>query len=233
MQIITNNIFPPSAISKLKNYGEVVLLETSGIVYDAISKHPDIFFCPLGEELIAAPNLPDIYKNILSKKKISFHEGNKTLGNKYPSTAFYNAVTTENFLIGNTKIMDKAILQKAENRKVIHVNQAYTRCNLLPLSDEKFITSDKGIEKELKKNSLEILFVKPEGIVLKGFKNGFFGGCCGIFGNMVFIAGSLNHFPEGEKVRKFLKDLKIIELYDGPLLDVGSILFNNYGEVFE
>ena len=225
MQIITNNILPQSAISKLKNYGDVILLETEGIVYDAISKHPDIFFCPLGEELIVAPNLPEIYKNILSKKKISFQEGNKTLGKRYPLTAFYNAVTTENYLIGNTKVMDKAILEKAENRKVIHVNQAYTRCNLLPLSDKKFITSDKGIEKELKKNNLDVLFVNPEGIILDGFKNGFFGGCCGISGNRVFIAGSLNHFPEGEKVKDFLSDMEIIELYDGPLLDVGSILF--------
>jgi len=225
MQIITNNILPQSAISKLKNYGDVILLETEGIVYDAISKHPDIFFCPLGEELIVAPNLPEIYKNILSKKKISFQEGNKTLGKRYPLTGFYNAVTTENYLIGNTKVMDKAILEKAENRKVIHVNQAYTRCNLLPLSDKKFITSDKGIEKELKKNNLDVLFVNPEGIILDGFKNGFFGGCCGISGNRVFIAGSLNHFPEGEKVKDFLSDMEIIELYDGPLLDVGSILF--------
>jgi len=225
MQIITNNILPQEAINKLKNYGEVVLLETEGIVYDAISKHPDIFFCPVGEEVIIAPNLPEIYKNILSKQKITFLEGNRTLGKKYPLTAFYNAVATEHYLIGNTKIMDKAILEKDENRKVIQVNQAYTRCNLLPLSDERFITSDKGIEKELKKNSLEVLFVNPEGVVLEGFKNGFFGGCCGVSGNRVFIAGSLNNFPEGKKVREFLMDLEIIELYDGPLLDVGSILF--------
>lgn len=224
MQIITNNILPPSAISKLKNYGEVVLLETKGIVYGAISKHPDIFFCPLGEELITAPNLPEDYKIVLRKKKISFTEGNKTLDNKYPLTALFNAVATEKFLIGNTKVMDKTILEKAENRKIIHVYQSYTRCNLLPLSDEKFITSDKGIEKELKRNNLEVLFVNPEGIVLDGFKNGFFGGCCGVLENKVFIAGSLNHFPEGEKVREFLRDMEIIELYDGPLLDVGSIL---------
>jgi len=229
MQIITNNILPPSAFSKLKNFGEVVLLETEGIVYDAISKHPDIFFCPPGEELIVAPNLPEDYKVILAKKNITFTEGNKILGKKYPSTAFYNAVVTKNFLIGNTKVMDTAILEKAENRKIIHVNQAYTRCNLLPLSDEKFITSDKGIEKELKKNNIEVLFANPEGIVLEGFKNGFFGGCCGVSGNRVFIAGSLNNFSEGEKVREFLKGMEIIELYDGPLLDVGSILFLEHG----
>lgn len=229
MPIITNNILPPKAIKKLETFGELILFETEGIVYPAISKHPDIFFCPVGEELIVAPNLPETYKSILRKKEISFKEGKKPLGKKYPETAIYNAVVTNKFLIGNTKILDKSIIEKAGERKIIHVNQAYTRCNLLPLSNNKFITSDRGIYKELRKEELEVLFVNPEGILLDGFKNGFFGGCCGVLGNRVFIIGSLNHFPEGGKVRKILSDLEVIELYDGPLLDVGSTLFMEHG----
>ena len=224
MPILTNNILPPKAIKKLETFGELIFLETKSIVYQAISKHPDIFFCPMGEELIVAPNLPETYKNFLRKKEIFFEEGKKPLGKTYPETAIYNAVVTNNYLIGNTKVIDKSIIEKVRKRKIIHVNQAYTRCNLLPLPNNKFITSDKGIYKELRKEELEVLFVNPEGILLDGFKNGFFGGCCGVFENKVFIAGSLSHFPEGEKVREFLKDFEIIELYDGSLLDVGSIL---------
>ena len=93
------------------------------------------------------------------------------------------------------------------------------------LPGEKFITSDVGIFKQLKKNNLDVLFVEPKGIILKGFKNGFFGGCCGVENNRVFIAGSLSYFPEGGKINKFLDGFEIIELYDGPLLDVGSIFF--------
>ena len=224
MPILTNKMLPPKAIKKLETFGELILLETQGIVYSAISMHPDIFFCPVGDELIVAPNLPETYKSIFRKKEIPFKEGRKPLEKKYPQTAVYNAVVTNNYLIGNTKVIDKSIIEKAGERKIIHVNQAYTRCNLLPLPNNKFITSDRGIYKELRKEELEVLFVNPKGILLDGFKNGFFGGCCGVFENKVFIAGSLSHFPEGEKVREFLKDFEIIELYDGPLLDVGSIL---------
>ncbi|NOY49767.1 MAG: hypothetical protein GXO88_04270 [Chlorobi bacterium] len=224
MQIITNNILPQKAISKLKNFGEIILFETEGIVYPAISNHPDVFFCPVGEELLVAPNLPEFYKNILNEKKIKFKEGKKPLGQKYPATAIYNTVVTQNHLIANTKVIDEKVLGLSANKKIIHVNQAYTRCNLLQLSEEKFITSDKGIFKVLEKEKMDVLYVNPAGIVLKGFKNGFFGGCCGVLENKVFIAGSLNHFAEREKVRGFLNDFEIVELYDGPLLDVGGVL---------
>jgi hypothetical protein len=74
---------------------------------------------------------------------------------------------------------------------------------------------------------LNILYVAPAGIKLEGFPHGFFGGCCGVWEDKVFLNGSLLHYPEGEKVRQYLKDLGygIVELSDGPLLDVGSILF--------
>jgi hypothetical protein len=43
----------------------------------------------------------------------------------------------------------------------------------------------------------------------------------------VFINGSLKFYKEGEKVRDFLKELdyEILELMQGPLVDIGSIFF--------
>lgn len=225
MLILTNNNLPQKALEKMRAFGKVILLETKDQVYDAISNHPDIFCCQAGEEVIIAPNIPEIVKQQFITSKIKFTLGYKKAEGKYPNTAIYNVVVTENYIIGNKDVMDESLLNLAKGRKLIHVKQAYSRCNLLPLPEERFITSDLGIFKQLKNNNLEVLFVEPKGIVLEGFKNGFFGGCCGVQGNRVFIAGSLSHFPQGEKVKEFLKDIEIIELCDGPLLDVGSILF--------
>lgn len=225
MLILTNNSLPLQAIDKLNSFGKIILLKTKEIVYPAISNHPDIFCCPVGDELIVAPNLPDIFKQKLYDLGVEFREGVKKVEDKYPNTAIYNVVVTDRFIIGNKNVMDISLLNLVSARKLIHVNQAYTRCNLLPLPGERFITSDARIFKQLKNNNLDVLFVEPKGIVLKGFKNGFFGGCCGVESKRVFIVGSLNHFPEGEKVKAFLKDFDIVELYDGPLLDVGSIFF--------
>ncbi|PLX02972.1 MAG: hypothetical protein C0595_08735 [Marinilabiliales bacterium] len=225
MLIISNNTLPSSAIEKLNYYGDLILLEKNHVVYDAISNHPDIFLCRIDDSFIIAPNTSIELKETLSQKGLKLIEGIKPLGKKYPETAIYNAVVTKNYLIGNSNFIDETIISHKGNRRIININQAYTRCNLLPLLDERFITSDLGIYKQLLKNNLEVLYVNPKKIVLKDFANGFIGGCCGVFNNKIFIAGSLNNFPEGEKIMDFLKGLDIIELYDGPLLDVGSILF--------
>jgi hypothetical protein len=108
----------------------------------------------------------------------------------------------------------------------VHVDQGYCRCNLLPLKNDHFITSDEGIYKVLKRHTDHILKVTTNGIILEGHKHGFFGGCCGVFEDKVFLIGSLKHYEDGGKVEDFLKNLgyEIVELYDGPLFDGGGII---------
>ena len=224
--IIADNRIPEQAKERLLSFVDVLFLETEGIAYKAISGHSDIFFCIVGPKLVVAPNLPEKLIGELKKRSIDFVEGEKPVGAKYPETAFYNAAVTENFLIHNLKYTDHAILKAAENLKQINVNQAYTRCNLLPLPGDKFITSDRGIEKTLMNEGLEILYVSPGDILLPGFEHGFFGGACGVFENKLLILGSLKHFKDGEKTRRFLKKAKmeVVELYDGLLFDGGGLL---------
>ncbi|PLW99695.1 MAG: hypothetical protein C0591_02410 [Marinilabiliales bacterium] len=225
MVILANKNIPAQALQQLSSYGELILLQTEKITYPAISGHPDIFNCPIDDILVVAPNLPAAYHSKLRMLNINFEVGYKPIGTKYPETAIYNCVIINDFLIGNTKFIDKKILELTSGKEIIHSNQGYTRCNLLPLEDNRFITSDKGIEKALVEKGLEVLYVNPEGIQLPGFENGFIGGAAGIFKNQIFLIGNLDYFLEGEKIRHFLSGYEIIELYDGPLFDAGSILF--------
>jgi hypothetical protein len=227
MLIIADIRIPEEAIKKLRGYGSVIAFSTNGITYPAISCHPDIFFCKMNGELIIAPNLPDEYKSILLENAIPFIKGEASVGNKYPETAKYNAVCTENFLIHNFRYTDSSISDHAAELELIHSGQGYTRCNLLPLKDDNFITSDAGISRVLKGFRMKNLYVDPAGILLPGMKHGFFGGACGVHNNNVFILGNLDKFKDGKKVRNYLEGLEyeIVELYDGPLYDGGSILF--------
>lgn len=227
IKIITNNSIPALAHKQLSKYGKVINFETKGIAYPAISCHPDVFICECDKQLIIAPNTPDEFIVSLVNNNVSFIKGVNNVGNNYPETAFYNAVVTENYLIHNLKITDNIIIDVCSHKKSIHVKQAYTRCNLLPLKNNSFITSDIGIHKTLSSEKLNVLFVDPDGILLPGFKHGFFGGVCGISNDHVYILGILNKFQDGEITSAFLKDLgyQIIELYDGPLYDGGSLMF--------
>jgi len=230
--IIADKRLPLPAKNTLKSIGRLHVLQTDGLVYKSISGHPDILICQGDEGLVIAPGLSIEIKKSLTNAGIELYTGSENPGKAYPESARYNAVVTSEYIIHNMKITSKAIFETFPGRKHLHVNQGYTRCNLLALNNECFITSDKGIEKVLLTEGKQVLFVDPSPIRLKGQKFGFFGGCCGIYNNEVLIAGSLHHHPQGDEIRVFIakKGFSIKELYDGPLVDVGGIFILNTGK---
>ena len=242
--IIADSRMPEEAKKNLKKLGNVLFLNPTEITYNSISSHPDIFFFQKDDTLIYAPNAPKKIVKELKKRKIKLIEGEKEVGKKYPETVPYNAVGIGNLLIHNLKYTDPKILSSYENH--IHVNQGYTRCNLLALNENAFITSDVGIfnvvnSQQTTDNSLypheslvetygstSILYIDPKQIKLEGQKNGFFPGCCGVWKNNLIVCGSTKYLKEKEELDKFLQDnnFNLIELYDGDLIDVGSVFFN-------
>jgi hypothetical protein len=221
---------PAEAVEKLAKYGEPVKFSTTGLTYDPISGHPDIFFTKVGNRLIVAPNLPKKYKQLLNSKNIDFTEGVLPVGRKYPESSRYNVVAVKNFLFHNFRYTDSSITDAAGDRNLVHINQGYARCGLIPLDDKHFITSDKGIAKVLDHlPGIKTLLVNPEDILLEGHRHGFIGGTAGVDGKRLILAGSLDHFNDGKKIREFIKPLgtEIIELYNGPLFDGGSIFVIN------
>ena len=245
MLIIIDHKISSGAKKKLSRFGELMEIQTHDITYPAISGHPDIFFCQSPGHLFVAPNLPLKYFEVLQNHCIAYITGEQPVGGQYPATARYNAVATEKLLIHNFRHTDPVIKDSIPTHRDsipthrdsipvpcsstlarLQVEQGYTRCNLLPLKDGHFITSDPGIHKVLQGLHPCSLFVNSHKINLEGFPHGFFGGCCGVLESMVFINGSLWYHPDGHKIRDFLESLhyEIIELSDGQLTDVGSVL---------
>lgn len=225
--IITDKKLPLPAKNTLKTFGELVLLQTDNLVYKSISGHPDIFMCQGAEGLVVAPGLPTELHAILAETGIRLITGHSNPGKAYPESAGYNAVVTDECIIHNLKITDPAIVEAFPNRKHLHVNQGYTRCNLLALDNHHFITSDRGIEKVLTLEKKSVLYVDPVPVRLRGQKHGFFPGCCGIAGDEVLIAGGLSYHPDGDEITTFIHEAGFAfrELYNGSLTDVGGIFY--------
>ena len=222
--IIADSRMPEEAKKNLKKLGNVLFLNPTEITYNSISSHPDIFFFQKDDALIYAPNAPKRIIKELKKRKIKLIEGKKEVGKKYPETVPYNAVGIGNLLIHNLKHTDETILSSYENH--INVNQGYTRCNLLALNENAFITSDVAVGTRLATSvHYSVLYIDPKQIKLEGQKNGFFPGCCGVWKNNLIVCGSTKNLKEKAELDKFLKDnnFNLIELYDGELIDVGSI----------
>ena len=227
MLILCDRKMPQAAKAKLADYGEVVEFATQGITYEAISGHPDIFFCPTPGGLIVAPNLPEKYCEILTHHNIQYITGQFGVGKVYPESARYNSLVTGNFLIQNSAISDPSISQLNPDLEIISIKQGYVRCNFIALPNSTFMTSDHGIKKAFIKKGFEVLFVNPTGVKLDGFKHGFFGGTCGLYENTLFMCGSLHYYTEKEIIESYLAkaEVQLIELYNGQPEDVGTIMF--------
>lgn len=225
MTIIVSSGIPKECFTVLERKDRVIRLSTTGITYDAIAGHPDVFMAPVRNTLVVAPNLPDQIK-----KQIAGHamkDGSHPVGLHYPGSARYNAAISDKLLVHNLKYTDRTLLTLCAGMKTIHVEQGYTRCNLILFRRNRYITSDPGIHKTLVQQGMKGIYVFPEGILLPGYNHGFVGGTCGLSGDEIFFIGSLEQFREGERIRDFLQsnNYRITELYEGPLFDGGSILF--------
>jgi len=227
MLILCDSKMPEEAMLILSGYGEVVEFATKGITYDAISGHPDIFFCKTPGGLVVAPNLPETYFTILDQNSIQYSKGKLPVGKTYPESARYNTLVTKKYIIQNPEIADPVIAELNPGHKIIPVKQGYVQCNLLALPDDSFITSDRGIEKSLKQHDSEVLFVDSSCIKLEGFEHGFLGGVCGINRSLVLFCGSLSFFSEKPAIVKFIENagVQFVELYEGQPLDIGTLLF--------
>ncbi len=218
--IIASSLMPEEAKKSLSKMGEVLWLEPSDEAYPSISSHPDIFcFCHNErhcDTVIYADNV-----HISFPQNINAVKGGKPVGKKYPETCYYNAVGVGNILIHN---LSYTLWKKSVQ---INVSQGYTRCNLLALNETNYITSDRGIEKVLQSSAYNVLYIDPQQITLPGQKYGFFPGCCGMVDDSLVVCGSVSRLKECKELRKFVRrnGMKIIELYDGELVDVGSIFF--------
>lgn len=226
MLILVDKKAPEAAKASLQNEGEVVEFSTTGICYEAISGHPDIFFFQHPKGLVVAPNTPVKYVNIMKDKGVSFTMGHLPVGSHYPHTAHYNALYTHRGILHNAGITDPKV--KICHQNILQCKQGYVRCNAIEVG-RWLLTSDKGIEHTMLKESRDVLYVSPQYIVLQGFKNGFLGGCCGIHQKKVYFCGSIDNIPQFDIIEKIIRDEggEVIELYEGPLQDVGTILFLN------
>jgi len=227
MLVIADGRMPELAKKNLSQIAEPLWVTPQPEVYESIAAHPDIFFCNTKAGLVTAPGLPAHYLTKLQKNKIVVIKGSISVGSKYPQTAIYNALATDNCLIHNLKYTAPEIKDQYSEEQQIRVNQAYTRCNLIALTDHFFITSDVGVFTTLQDLSKEVLLINPQQIVLTGHQHGFFGGCCGIFEKQLVICGHIDFLTEKNELHAFAEKagFSIKSLYYGKLFDVGSLLF--------
>ena len=110
---------------------------------------------------------------------------------------------------------------------VIHVNQGFTKCSICPISSNAAITTDYAIAKTMSGQGIDVLQIKPDGIVLQGYNYGFIGGCAFmIAGDKLAFTGQLNNIENRDEILAFLKKHSVEPIYltDLPLFDIGGAI---------
>ena len=218
-------------INNLKSLNLIAIkVPKTDLVYEAINGHVDIQLNVLNKDLkhiIIHRDMDDNFKNILKENNISFITSKNSLSNKYPKNILLNGLILQDYFIHNTNYTDPNLLESQKEKTIIKVKQGYTKCSILPLKENVFITSDKGIFDSLKNKNFDILFLPPGDILLPPFEYGFIGGTGGMISkDTLALFGNLDNYLYGDQVKAFLKKhkLKYVPLKKGKLSDRGSIL---------
>lgn len=200
-------------------------------VYEAINGHPDILIHKISEnKILVHRDMPKDFKNKLEGLGITPIDTEASLEDTYPKDVILNAITTSTHFIHNLNSTDSVLLGSVGKRLKLNVKQGYTKCSTAVLSDEAFITSDKSIYTALINQGLDVLLLPPGDILLPGLNYGFIGGTCGMIDeNTIAFFGNLEFYKYKEEVISFLQkhNIKPVYLYNGPLIDRGSLIIVN------
>ena len=192
----------------LINEGHIIeTVKSSGITYEPVDSHPDIYMCSLG-----------------IGKPVFFGCAEK-IGSIYPENIRYNAACTGKYFIHNLKHTDPTLLKAAENTIKINVSQGYTKCNVLIVDENSIVTSDAGIYNSCY-GKLDVLLITPGHIRLRNFPYGFIGGASGRIGGKIIFNGNIKAHPDYEKIAAFIesRDLELVYFPSYELEDIGSII---------
>lgn len=206
----------------------VIVCPPSPLLYEAISGHPDILIHLLNnKKVIVHKDIDFNFIQLLKNLNLEVHYSIDSLKETYPYDIILNAVNLKDYFIHNLKFTDKNLLNNLGKKKLINVNQGYTKCSTAVIKDNAIITSDNSIYQALKSEPIDVLLLPAGDIILHGLNYGFIGGTCGSIDDKVVFYGTLEKYKYGDMVLGFLKKHQMTPFYlsDTPLIDRGSILF--------
>lgn len=196
-------------------------------VQDAVCGHPDMLLHVIDDHtLVVHKDISSNFVAELNECEINTIYSNSSLHSAYPGDVVLNALDCDNFFLHNLKHTDSVLMELIKHKKLIHVNQGYSKCSTAIVSSNAFITSDRGICSMLVNEGCDVLLLPPGDIDLPGLDYGFIGGCCGLVDkNSIAFFGNLDFYSHGDMVKDFLKkhDVVPISLYEGRLVDRGSL----------
>jgi hypothetical protein len=204
---------------------EVIWIPDNPNVDPRLRGHVDLSLIHLGGNMLVGQGNHIV--NILTNKGFEIVPAETAQRAEYPNDAGLNGCIVGPVFLHNTACTDKAVLLGLGERKIIHVNQGYTKCSVCVVDERSIITSDFGIAAAARQNGLDVLTIRQGYIELPGFEFGFIGGSAWkLSEHALAFTGRLDDHPDKDRILDYLT-ARVIEpvfLTDGPIFDIGSAI---------
>ena len=203
----------------------------------AVASHTDIILFHHKNTLIASKEYFSTNASLADEIRAALPSHNIILSDerqrgRYPYDAIFNALVIGKYLFAKTDTVCPDILRYAEisDLTVVHTNQGYPACTVLPVGQSAAVTADFGMARLMSDCGIEVLTVsQDEAIKLPPYRNGFIGGAAGAFDDKILFIGNFDALSEHEKISVFLKKHGYRAISLDPdasvLFDLGGILF--------
>lgn len=194
-----------------------------------VASHADMLLHHLGDNRVVVADGETYLTEKLQRYGFAVTHSNICISNAYPNDIVLNAARVGNYLFAKSTELDPAIGCHCMEKhiEIIPAKQGYAKCSTAVVNRDSIITEDPSISEAAKKKGIDVLTITPGHVRLEGYNYGFLGGTCGLIGkNKLAFFGNIQTHPDYEKIRNFCvsKNVTLISLTDGPLIDVGGIL---------
>ncbi len=227
---IVDNRVDKGITSELQTLGiNTIKVDNNPSLQEPISAHSDMNVLHLGdksfyvaEEFINGfdKQLGNIDCEIFNNSRVV-----KNLGREYPYDVLLNAAIVGDYIICNQNTVSKEIIENS-GKKLIPVNQGYTKCSIAVVTENALITDDIGIYNSIG-NLFDVLLIERGQIELKGYNYGFIGGATGkIKYDELAFYGNLKELNCSDRIISFCRNHGVYcySLSKQPLYDYGSLL---------
>ncbi len=210
-------------LNKLKEMGYTCYgVAPSACVSRPISAHSDVLYLKVYSHTIIASSCQKENLPILEKHgyNVIFCD---TLKPGYKTESLLNFIIGSDYAVCNPRTAMKI----STGKKIIPVNQGYTKCSTLCVNDRAFITDDENIYNTLLKNNFDCLKITKGDILLDGYNYGFIGGASVKLNEKeILFFGDIQNKTDKNNVIEFLNkyNMQAIFIEDKKLTDIGSAL---------
>ena len=229
--VLVDPRIPPQAEEFLKKFNlQVYKAIKLDKIMVAVSAHPDLSITPIGGAVfVAAPSAWEYYSRLFLDLPVILKKGKTPVQGNYPNDVAYNVARIGNLAFHHTRYTDPVVAQCLREKGVtnVHVKQGYAKCSVAVVSERALITEDRVIAKKAREAGLDALQIQAGDVLLPGVNYGFLGGACGKLSRSVLaFCGQLSQHRDEKRIRWFCQShgVQCVSLYDGPLLDIGSII---------